>query len=163
MHHNDDAFHDVSKFPHVAGPEIVLENLNRLGSQCRCFPAVFPGKVIQEIGRQRNDVFPAVTQRRDLERKDVEPVIQILAKIAELDFAFKIFIGGCDNTDIHLDGTVSPNRRKALLLQNSKHLGLGLRTHVANLVQEKRAVIGLGEFPFFVFRSACEGTLHMTE
>ena len=52
--------------------------------------------------RQRQDVFAAIAQRRNLERNYTESKIQIGAETAGGDFVAQLAIGRRDDSDIYL-------------------------------------------------------------
>ena len=51
--------------------------------------------------RQGHDVIRPVTQRRDVDRKNAQPIIQIFAKAPGRHLGFEIPIGRCDDTNIN--------------------------------------------------------------
>src|SRR5215831_10321019 len=100
---------------------------------------------MDEVIDQQRQVPLAFTQRRQLDRVDVEPKIQIAAKVTRRDQFFEVAIGGRNDADIGLDQFVATDTFEALLLQDSQDLRLGERRHVADLVEEKSATGALLE------------------
>src|SRR5207249_7153458 len=109
------------------------------------------------------DILGVFSQRWNEERNDVEPVEQVLAKVAALDFLVQMLVGGGDNPHVH--GQVAPRaeRRKALLLDHAQDLGLGAQAHIADFIEEERSAAGLLEFSRFVFERARKRPLHVPE
>ena len=79
------------------------------------------------------------------DRHDVQPVIQVLAKRALLQRGAQILIGGGDHAHVDVPRLVAAQPLELALLQDAQQLHLNRRRHVADLVQEHGAGIGLLE------------------
>src|SRR4030042_1235948 len=90
---------------------------------------------------------PALSERGNRERNDVNPVIQVFPEGPPLDLLGQVLVGGRDDAHVHLDGAAAPHPLKTLLLQNAENLGLGLEAHVPDFVQKQGAFVGLVDFP----------------
>lgn len=106
----------VFELAHIAGPGIAGQKLFGLGCDGVDLLAFRLGEAGQEMPRQHHDVFTAFPQRRDIDRKDVEAVIQILAELTGLDLFPQVAVGGRDQTDIDRNrlaaanpGSISPS------------------------------------------------------
>ena len=75
----------------------------------------------------------------------------------------KILIRGRDDPHIDLDQFRPPDPGKLLFLKRSQDLGLSAQTHVADLIQEQRAAVGLLELSPFHGRRAAEGAAFVSE
>ena len=112
---------------------------------------------------QRRDVLAAIAQRRHADRNDAQTEVEILAEVALLDLLLEILVGRGDDADVDLD---RPRRSEALdfpFLQHAQHLGLRLRAHVADFVEEDRAVVGLLELADLLLGRAGERSLLVAE
>ena len=76
---------------------------------------------------------------------DVEAVVQILAKAALAYQLRQVLVGRGQDTGTRLNGLVAADTLEALLLEDTEHLGLERRRHVADLVEEQRAAVALLE------------------
>ena len=50
------------------------------------------------------DIFFSLSQRRDDDRNDINPIIEVFTKTSLLDLLRQILIGGRDESHIDLDG-----------------------------------------------------------
>ena len=83
--------------------------------------------------------------------------------MALLDFLLEVLVRGGDHADVHLD---RPRRSEPLdfaFLQHAQHLGLRLRAHVADFVEEDRAAVGLLELADLLLGRAGERALLVAE
>ena len=99
--------------------------------------------MLREVG----DVLEAFAQRRQPQRDDIQPEKQILAEEALADLAAQILMGRGDDADIGLDGRAAANRDIFALLQYAQKPCLRLHRHVADLIEEEGASLGLLEAP----------------
>ena len=147
----------------LPGQWILRQHAVRLRRQLLGLAPVGGGELAQEvIGQQRNVLAP-LAQRRHVERNHVQPVEQILAKIAALDLLLQILVGGRDHAHVHLHELGRAHRLEALLVERAQHLGLRPQAHVADLVQEQRAAVGLLELADLVLVRAGEAALAVAE
>ena len=87
----------------------------------------------------------ALAQRRQPHRHDIQAEEQILAEQALLDQQAQILVGGGDDAHVGLDRRAAADRRVFALLQHAQQPRLRLHRHVADLVEEQRAALGLLE------------------
>jgi hypothetical protein len=74
----DQPFHGVSQFPDVARPVIIAQEPKNVALKSR-HTLLIPAAVDRsEVVQEKWDVVTANPERRDLERKDVEPVVQVI-------------------------------------------------------------------------------------
>src|SRR3954468_8530870 len=102
-------------------------------------------EVGDERAEKRHDVLGTLPQRRDPEREDGEPVIQIFAEATFLGCLAQIAVRRGEHA--HVDGS----RQRATeagdfpLLQDSEELRLQIERQFANLVEEERSFLRLLE------------------
>ena len=92
------------------------------------------------INENRNILF-AVPKRRHHEIDDINTIIKIFPERTELDHLFEIFVGGRDQTNIHLALFRSAHRSERAFLKNTKELHLHRGRHISDFVQEQRAFV----------------------
>src|SRR2546422_8406217 len=95
-----------------------------------------------EVANEQGDVFRTVPQGRHDNRKHVEAVIEIAAKLFVGDQLGEIPVCGGHQANIHADGPRAPQPLEFLLLQNTNELGLQLKRDITDLVKEQRALVG---------------------
>ena len=112
---------------------------------------------------QRRNVAGPFPERRQLDRHDVDPVIEVLAEFPLLDQLDKIMVGGGDDPDIELDHALAADAVDLAGLERAQQAGLGVHRHVADLVKKQRAALGLLEFARRAGDGAGEGALFVAE
>ena len=98
-----------------------------------------------KIVGQQQDIGPALAQRRQIDRKYIEPVKKILAKGALGDLGFEVLVGSGYNPDVHFYGPGGAKRLEFPFLQNAQKLCLGDRRKLPHFVEEDAAALGLFE------------------
>ena len=101
--------------------------------------------MLEEMADEVGDVLGALAQRRQPQRHDVEPEEQVLAEQALLDQGAQVLVGGGDDAHVGLDRRAAADGRVFALLQHAQQPRLRLHRHVADLVEEQRAALGLLE------------------
>ncbi len=96
--------------------------------------------------RQIRNVLLALAQRRNIQRHHIQPVIEILAKCPLLQRRAQIHVGGGDHPHVDVPDFIAAQPLELALLQNAQQLHLNGGRHVADLVQENGARVGLLEF-----------------
>ena len=101
------------------------------------------GDLVHEIVDQRGNVLAPLRQRRHPNRYHGKPVVEVLAEATLGDLLFQIARGRRDDADVDSDLVGAALALEGLLDQHAQDLLLGLARHVANLVDEQRAAVGL--------------------
>ena len=99
------------------------------------------GEFGDEQRGQRQNVFAAFAQRRDVQLHHVQPVKQVLAKSSRLDLLFEVAVRGGEDARVGLDFAIRADALKASVLRHAEQLGLELRRHLADLIEENRAAV----------------------
>ena len=86
-------------------------------------------------------------QRRYVQREYVEPEVQVLAEAPLLDERQQVPVGRGDHPDVDVVDLVAADGPDVAELQHAEQLGLQAEGHVADLVEQQRAAVGLGEQP----------------
>ncbi len=103
------------------------------------------GRLPQVVTQQVGYVLGARAQRRQLDSDDVEAVEQIFAEDAALDALLEILVRRGDHAHVHLHGRLAANAVELAFREHAQQARLQRRGHVADLVEEQRAAIGLLE------------------
>src|SRR5262245_1641711 len=98
-----------------------------------------------------------------MNRKDVEAIVEILAKSFLLDLIRKVPICRSDDSHIHADRSCAADCIKLALLQNAEQLGLCFNGKLANLVEKNCAAVGQLEPAAPAGTSTGEGTFLVAE
>ncbi len=139
---NDGAFDQVLQLANVARPRISHQRLHRRRRHARDRPVHAPGTLVGEIRDQQRNVLGPVTQRRDLDREDVEPVEQIRAKPLRVDHFLKIDVRRGHQARVGAERARVAEPFEFTLLQHTEQLGLQFERRLADFVQEYRPAMG---------------------
>ena len=101
----------------------------------------------EEVLDQRAHVLLAIAKRRDVERDDGEPVVEVLAELALAHQPAQIAVGGGHDADIDRDRRRAADALDLLLLEHAQERRLHLGRHLADLVEEDRAGVRELEAP----------------
>src|SRR6185436_21086823 len=101
--------------------------------------------LLQEEARQRRDVFLALAQRRQAQADDVEAMEQVLAERARLDPLLEILVRRRDDANVALHRVVAADAIELAVGEDAQQPRLQVERHVADLVEEERAAVGLLE------------------
>ena len=129
----------VLQLADVARPVVVAEQPHRLGVDPPHLAAVLLGVALQEELDQRRDVLAALAQGRQVDRHDVEPVVQVLAEPAGLDLVEQVAVGRGDDPGVDLLGVGVADPLELPLLQDAEQLDLELGRGAVDLVEEDAA------------------------
>ena len=108
-------------------------------------PAVFSGTTVEDRPCDHDGIAAAIPQRRDPHGDLADPVIQVLAELAGLDHRGGVLVGGADDAHVDRDAVASADALDDAVLQEAQQLRLQGQRHVADLVEEDRAAVGLLE------------------
>ena len=97
-----------------------------------------PGVPGQEGRHQLGDILAAVSQGGQVDRDDVEPVIEIGSKPPGGDLGLHVLVRGRDHPRPKCDRPGCADRKDLLALDGPKQLRLDRRGHLADLVEEDR-------------------------
>src|SRR5215469_5294707 len=112
---------------------------------------------------QNRDILFALPEGSNLQRENVQPVVKIFAKTARGYLFLQIPVGGCDDSHIHVPGSVLPYTFITLLLQNPQQLALEFQRDFTDLVQEQASTRGGLETAGSILDSPGERTLSVAE
>ena len=112
---------------------------------------------------EHREVVGPVAEGGQGDGEDLEPVIEVLAEAAVGDHLVEVAVGGGDEADVGPDRVVAAEALEPAVLQEAEHLGLGGRRHVADLVEEDGAAVGLLELADPAAVGAGEGALLVAE
>jgi hypothetical protein len=75
------------------------------------------------------------------EREDVQPVVEVLAQLADLDGFHRVDVGRRDHAHVNRLLHAPAEAPELPLLQHPQQLDLSRGRHLANLIEEQRAAI----------------------
>ena len=109
------ALEDVLQLADVARPRV-----RHQPAECRRVDAVKPPgdprrELVEEVLRQQRNILGPLAERRELDREDAEPVVQVFAERLLADGLLEVAVGGGDDPDVDLSGATCrrPGRTRA--------------------------------------------------
>src|SRR5262249_4406840 len=121
------------------------------------------GELVDQEKRQRRNVVPAVAERRQLQRENAQPVVEVLPKGFLAHGLKQVAVGCRQNPHIDPDRSTTANAVEFALLQDAEQLRLGVRRQLADLIEEDRAAMRQLESAHAPGEGACKGTLLVAE
>ena len=100
-------------------------------------------ELLEEMVDQQRDVVAPLAQRRELDADDLEAMIKVLAELPLGDGVGQVAVGGRDQTDVDLDRLVGAHADDLAAFEHAEQLDLDRDRHVADLVEEQRAAVGV--------------------
>src|SRR5262249_18043182 len=153
---NDRPEYRVFKLTDVSGPIEPREKRRCVRGHSAERLVLFAGKTVDEIPRESGNVFSPHTQWGNVDWKDVEPIVQVLAELAAAHKLRQIAIGGRDDAYVHLYGPLRTHGIDFAFLQRAQELDLNVEAQLADLVQKQRTAIGFLKFAGVSVCRACE-------
>src|SRR5271157_297639 len=105
---------------------------------------------------QQRNVLSSLPKRRDLNRKHVQSIKQVFAKLAFANHRGKIPVGRGDDSHIDMDRFGAPQTFELLLLNGTQQLWLQFQADVADFIEKKRTMIGQLESALFLHQGSRE-------
>ena len=137
--HGHRALHLVSQLPDVAGPKVLSEQLEDVGTQLHVRLAEAIRRVAEVERGEMRDFLATLTPRWHMDANHAEAVIQVFTELAFGNALFEVGIGGRQYA--HVDGlrAVFADRHDLALLEEAQQLWLNVQGQVADLIEEQRA------------------------
>ena len=115
------------------------------------------------MARQHSDVLAPLTQGRQAQPNHIEPVKQVLAEGAVFHPLLQVLVGGSNHTHIGFHRAMTAHPVEMAVAEDPQQPGLQVKRHVADLIEEQGAAIGLLEAAAAHGLRAGEGTALMAK
>ena len=112
---------------------------------------------------QQWNVLAPVFERWQVDRDNVQAVVEIAAKLVAIHHVFQFGAGRRNNAHIHLYGLGAADPFELSLLKNAQQLHLQRLTHVANFIEENGSFVRLLEPSDTRLMRSCECAFHVPE
>ena len=106
--------------------------------------------------RQQRDVFTPLAQRRERDREDIEPVVEIVPEAVLPNFLGEVAIGGRDDTHVDVHRPRAAQSLELPFLKDAQQLGLKLNRQITHFVEEQRSAMRNLEATGLTRVRACE-------
>src|SRR5438874_2671370 len=148
---------------HVSLPFVRAERAVGVGGEGPRLALQACGGRGEEVLDQERQVLDPLAQRRQQDRDDVQPVVEVLAEAARFHLGLEVLVGGREDAHVDLERAVAADPLELALLQDAQDLGLRLRLHVADLVEKECPAVGDLELALARRDGPREGALLVTE
>ncbi len=115
------------------------------------------------MSHQHRNVLAPLAQRRQADADDVQAMVEVLAKTPVGDARLEVLVGGGDDAHVDVDLLEAADAVETAVRQYAKQSRLQIGRHVADLVEEQRAAVGLFEAADAAVLRAGEGALLVAE
>src|SRR5439155_6459193 len=115
-----------------------------------------PGVLLQKVVDEHRNVFATLAQRRHINRKNIDSIIEIVTKTSITDHRAQIPVGGGDHTNINWNFEGAAHAANAALLQSAQEFRLHADVEFRNLIEKQRAAIRNFEQTFLLSMRAGE-------
>ena len=154
---------DVLQLAHVARPVVVAQALEAGGLEALHVEAVALHLALQERVGQLRDVLAPLVERGQRDLDHLEAEVEVLAEAPLIHHGLQIDVGGPNHAHVHPVVSLLADATHAPVVEHLQELGLHLRRHVPDLVEEQRAAVGDLEEAGLVRHRAGEGALRVPE
>ncbi len=161
--HHHGALDNVLQLADIAVPRQRHQHLHGIGGDGGDSAAHPLGNLSdEEVDQQRNILAP-LAQGRQLDGKDVEPVVEVTAKALVLDHGEQIAVGSGHQPYIHRDRIAVAHPLQLVLLQYPQQFGLQIQRHIPHFIEEQGALVGPFEAADALGQGAGKGPLLMAK
>src|SRR5580698_3841587 len=115
------------------------------------------------MAEQQRDFGGALAQRRNENRENIETIVEVFAEAAGLHGFLNVHDGGGENAIVFFDHVTTTETRVLMILEDVEKLGLEVRAHLGDFVEEDRALVGEFEFTGLGAVGSGEGALFESE
>src|SRR5205823_5985784 len=116
---------------------------------------------LEQVQREQPDVPAALAQRREPDREDTQPVVEVRAEAAFARRLPEVAVARRDHAHLDLALAVAAYRPHLAVLQHAQELRLDGGARLAHLVEEERPPVGLLEEAAPRPLGAGEGAAHV--
>ncbi len=156
--HQEGALNHILEFTYVTRPGM-LAHPGQRGVRQPCARApCWRGVAFEKMPCEHINIAHPGSQRRNFERENANPKVQVFAKPAFAHRLFETAVGGGDQTKVERNFLMRPDAFHDAFLQDPQQFGLQFGRHLADLVQKQRAPVREFELPCLALLGAGKGT-----
>src|SRR5215469_3657846 len=160
---NDGALDHIFELTNISWPGVRLQKLECLLLNAADVFASFSGKTGNEVLHQNGNIFCAFSERRDVDREDLESVEQILSKCPCSNRFLQIAVSRCQDTHIHPNWFIAADTLELPFLQNAQQGNLRLERQFSNLIEKDGTPLCQLELAQPTLQSPSEGAFLVPE
>jgi len=133
---NDGSFDYVLQLSNISWPVIVPQHFKCQSIDSGYLLACLFRIALHQILGEERDIFDSFSQGRNVYRKHVQTIIEVLSEVAFAHVGGKIAIGRCEDTHIDLDWFRASDSFELTLLKYAEQSNLRFYRQVADLVEK---------------------------
>src|SRR5690606_12841385 len=118
---------------------------------------------LEEVVRELHDVVAALAQRGHVDRKNAEPIVEVLAESPRGDLLLEVSVRCRDDPHVDRMRAIVAHALVLVLLEHTQQLALQIQRDLPDLVEEDRAAVRELETADPVPMGARERTLYVPE
>ena len=158
------ALHGELELSNIAGPAVRLQQRQRLFTELQGpHRGDLPHQLKCEKLHEGPDILAPLTQRRQLDFRELQAIVEISAEPSVGDRHFQVGIGRCHNAHIHLDRRAAADALEFLILDDAQQILLKLQGRVADFVEKERAAVSRFKATAPQIAGSGEGSLLVAE
>ena len=157
------AFDDVFEFADIAWPVVIHEDFHGFRGDAGDVFVLEAVEAFDEVAGEEGDVLLAHSQGREFESDDIDAVEEVFAEASFPDHGGEVTVGGGDNPGVTGFGSGAAEGFIAVILKEAEQPHLEGGGDLADLIEEKCAVVGAGDEAVFILVGAGEGSLAVAE
>lgn len=138
----DAPFHNIFQFADIARETVCHQEVHCFRLHLTDIFFYFPGVFFDKVVDQQGDIAFSCRKRRQMQRDDVDAIIEILPEMSLVDLFQEVAIGGADKTDINLARSSAADPHDFPLLNDPEQFHLHIGTHLGDLIQKQGAAMG---------------------
>ena len=135
------ALDQVLQLADVPWPRVAEQGVDRVGPDRLLGDGHGARLGLDEVADERDQVLAPLAQRRQVHGDHVQPVVEVGAEGAVLDGRRQVAVGGGDDAHVDAQRTLAADAQELARLEHAQELRLGGRSHLADLVEEERALV----------------------
>ena len=112
---------------------------------------------------EEENVHLAILQPGEIYLYNIEPIVEIIPKLFQLNKLLEILIGGCNDSNVRLERFSPAEGFKFFAFKHSQELCLNSRGDIPDLVQKDGSLLGELKSPWFIACGVGKGTLAVPE
>ena len=157
MSQNDGTLQYILQLSNIPRPVIPREGFHRGFRNLVDCPAHPLRMFLNEVAGEQRYVFAALPKRRHAQRKDVEPVVQICAKLVLVNHSLQVAVSGGYEAYVGPDRARPAHSLEFLILDGTQQFRLKFEWQLTDLIQKQRTLVGQLETPDLLRNRSGEG------
>src|SRR5487761_278183 len=157
------ALQHIAQLTHVSRPRIRLEQLHYFRIHTGRMTAVLAIDVRKQLLDKQRQIVLVIAQRGQVDMEHIETEIKVLPKVPERYGLLRIFIRRREDANVDGRFDLAPNPPDLVVFQHAQKLGLRLRGHFADFIEQQRSAVGKLEAAEPAFGGACERAFFVAE